>query len=144
MTEFAVYWIGIAAVCRDGVRDRLGRAGRSSKSRVALSTVLAQFLPSLFVGAAVTVVLLNVDAGAAARLPGWWALLFGLGVFASRPYLHRSVGWVGASYLVGGSALLIVAEPGVVPSPWTMGLTFGAGQMLLAAVLYRAVEREAR
>jgi hypothetical protein len=139
---FAAWWLGVCGLCavvcgvdlclrlrvEDGVRGRL-------------APVLAQFLPSLIAGAAVTAVLLSSEPAAAGRLPGWWALLFGLGVCSSRPYLHRAVGWVGAFYVAAGVLLLALSAPDGVPSPWTMGATFGAGQAALAAVLYWHVER---
>lgn len=77
---------------------------------------------------------------AAAVLPGLWAAVFGLGVFASRPYLPRAVGWVALYYLLAGVVLLILARPGV-PSPWSVGLTFGFGQAAAAVVLWFHLER---
>jgi hypothetical protein len=74
-------------------------------------------------------------------LPGIWAITHGLGVFASRPYLPRTVGWVALFYLAAGVALIALAEPGIALSSWTMGITFGVGQLALAFVLHRDVDR---
>lgn len=139
---FTVFWTGVAAVCTTvcGV-DLWWRSRVDDRLRRRLLPVLAQFLPSFAAGAAVTVILLTTAPHGAGRLPGWWALLYGLGVFASRPYLHRATGWVGALYLSLGLLLLALSDPARVPSPWSVGVTFGCGQAALALVLYCAVER---
>ncbi len=104
--------------------------------------VLAQFVPTIVVGAAITVILARPDLSATALLPGLWALVFSLGVFASRPYLPRAVGWVGVFYLAAGILLLAIADVSALPSPWVMGLTFGVGQSALAVVMHFQLERE--
>jgi hypothetical protein len=75
-------------------------------------------------------------------LPGLWQILFGLGVFASCRLLPRATFWVGVFYLGSGLAVLALAHQEAALSPWAMGLPFGAGQMLAAAVLYFTLERE--
>lgn len=139
---FTLFWTCVAAVCASvcGV-DLWRRAHVDDRLRRRLLPVLAQFLPSFAAGVAVTVILLATTPHDAGRLPGWWALLYGLGVFASRPYLHRATGWVGALYLSSGLLLLALSDPARVPSPWSVGVTFGVGQAALALVLYCAVER---
>ena len=76
-------------------------------------------------------------------LPGWWAILFGLGVFASRRLLLCWTFAIGGFYLLAGLAMLLMPR-GAVFSPWTMGTTFGIGQLSAAALLYWTLEREAR
>jgi hypothetical protein len=139
---FVAWWIGVAALCAlvCGV-DLFQRFRAEASERGRLGPVLAQFVPALVAGAAVTAVLLVNEPAAAGRLPGWWALLFGLGVCSSRPYLPRAVAWVGAYYLAAGVSLLATIPHGAVPSPWVMGVSFGAGQAMFAAILYRFVER---
>ena len=75
-------------------------------------------------------------------LPGLWAVLFSLGVFASRPYLPRIIGWVALYYLVAGTVLLAMAADSTSLSPWGMGLTFGLGQIASGIVLYWNLERK--
>ena len=74
-------------------------------------------------------------------LPGLWALLFGLGVFATRPYLPRAVGWVGLFYLAAGS--LLVGHAAITPSlsGWSVGGVFGAGYLATALAFHRNLER---
>ena len=74
---------------------------------------------------------------------GLWATLFGLGVFAARPYLPRATGWVGLFYL-GCGALLLAAAPGdLTRAGWAVGGVFAVGQVATAWVLHRNEERAA-
>ena len=75
-------------------------------------------------------------------LPGLWALSFGLGIFASRPYMVRGSGWVALYFYATGAVLLWTAQAPDTLSPWTVGGTFGVGQLLAAAVLYWNLEQE--
>lgn len=139
---FVAWWVTVAALCALVCgADLFLRFRAEASERSRLVPVLAQFVPALVAGGAVTAVLLMTQPDAAGRLPGWWALLFGLGVCGSRPYLPRAVAWVGAYYLAAGLWLLATIPPGVVPSPWAMGMTFGLGQALFAWILYRFVEQ---
>ena len=75
-------------------------------------------------------------------LPGLWAILFGLGVFASRRVLPRGTVVVGAWYLLAGILCLSLRKQqqdfGFARQ---MAVTFGGGQLLAAAVLYWMLER---
>lgn len=100
-----------------------------------------QFLPCVAAGLAVTTALAR--GGRVELLPGLWATLFALGVFAARPYLPRATGWVGLSYLTAGAALLGRPFADLASSGWAVGATFAAGQLATATVLHRNWEREA-
>ena len=63
------------------------------------------------------------------------------GVFASRPYLPRAIGWVALYYLIAGTVLLAKSADLASPSPWGMGVTFGFGQTVAGIVLYWDLER---
>jgi hypothetical protein len=71
-------------------------------------------------------------------LPGLWQLLVGLGIFASVRSLPRTVAFAGAWYFVVGFTVLLLASQSHALSPWTMGLPFVAGQLLMAALLHFA------
>jgi hypothetical protein len=75
-------------------------------------------------------------------LPGLWAILFSLGNFASLPYLPRSIFWLALGYFLAGVVLLGLADSGLSLSPWGMGLTFGGGHIIAAALMYWSLERE--
>jgi hypothetical protein len=93
-----------------------------------------QFLPSVGVGGLLTVVLVRFAPGALWMLPGLWQIIFSLGVFSSCRFLPRTVGAVGIWYLLTGLTSLALADARAL-SPWSMGIPFGVGQMLLAAIL---------
>jgi hypothetical protein len=48
--------------------------------------------------------------------------------------------WAGAYYLVCGTGCLLVGEHYAF-SPWQMAISFGGGQLLCAAILYRNLEQ---
>ncbi len=136
------YWSTVAAVCAALIIGEIVFECVTSRSAVFRRTtlrVLCQFLPSLAAGAVVTLALARHDDGLVALLPGLWALIFGIGILASRPFLPRAIGWVGLLYFVGGCALLALPESST--SPWSMATVFGAGQFLAALVLHRNLER---
>jgi hypothetical protein len=104
--------------------------------------VVGQFLPSVAGGAAIAACLTHLSASLVPLLPGLWALCFGLGTFASRPYLPRASGWVALFYFAAGVGLLWNAMGPEPMSGWWVGGTFGTGQLLAALVLWWNLERE--
>ena len=68
--------------------------------------VVGQFLPSVLAGAIITASFVHLSAALVPLLPGLWAICFGIGTFASRPYLPRASGWVALFYYAAGIALL--------------------------------------
>jgi hypothetical protein len=50
--------------------------------------------------------------------------------------------WAAVFYLGTGLAVLAIAHGTAALSPWAMGVPFGAGQLLVALVLYRTLERD--
>jgi hypothetical protein len=142
VADYVSYWVLVSGICLSVCIVDLVRGARVADRREfrrrSLPVVL-QFVPAIAVGAALY---LGLVGGEAARLlPGLWALVYCLGVFASRPYLPRAVGWVAAFYFGAGLWLLWSADAHAIPSPWAMGLTFGMGQLLLAVVLHVNLER---
>ena len=119
------------------VRSR--RSGSSLQRQITL-VVVDQFAPSLVAGALLTYVVAQFARDLAWAMPGLWAILFSLGLFASRRFLPRGVFLLAGYYLLAGLACLTL-EPARALSPWTMGLLFGTGQSLTAAFLYWTLER---
>ncbi len=74
-------------------------------------------------------------------LPGLWSLVFSLGIFASYRLLPRQSLWIGFYYAVCGCLCLLWGQAENVLAPWQMGLSFGGGQLLGAAMLYWNLER---
>jgi hypothetical protein len=142
--QFATYWtaIGVTALvvgCAEMLWHYLARA--SERDRRQTRNVIGQFLPALVAGAMATVAFVRIDPALVALLPGLWALLFGVGVLAARPFLPRASGWIGLYYFVAGIALVWTAKGVEAISPWAVGGTFGVGQMLSAIVLYLSLDR---
>ncbi|RPH64720.1 MAG: hypothetical protein EHM89_00990 [Acidobacteria bacterium] len=94
--------------------------------------VLGQLGPALVAGGVITL-LGAFDGRLATYLPGLWAMVFGLGIFASRPYLPRTTGWVALYYLTAGALLLAFGKG--ASNAWTVGGTFAIGQIGTAAAL---------
>jgi hypothetical protein len=103
--------------------------------------VVGQFLPSAIAAAVITICFCRLGADLIRLLPGLWAICFGLGTFASRPYLPRATGWIAVFYCTAGTALLWAARGTAAISPWWVGGPFGAGQLLAALVLWWNLER---
>ena len=142
---FVAYWTGVAAISAliassEIVHNYVVRESATERRRTR--RVTAQFLPALAAGAIVSATFVRVSPALVAALPGLWSLFVGLGIFASRPYLPRASGWVALFYFAAGIALLWLSSTGVPHSPWSVGGTFGTGQLLAAFVLYLNRERD--
>ena len=104
-------------------------------AREMVQSSVSQFLPAIVVGFLLTVVIMRVAAQECWMLPGLWELIFSLGVFASCRFLPRQMFAVGAWYLAAGLFCLAAGSATQALSPWSMGVPFGVGQLLVAAVL---------
>jgi hypothetical protein len=85
-------------------------------------------------GVLVTFVLVDRAPGIAWMLPSLWLVTFSLGVFASCRFLPRPILLAGVWYLAMGLVTLSLGDTRAL-APWTMGLAYGAGQLLVAAIL---------
>jgi hypothetical protein len=94
-----------------------------------------QFLPSVAAGALITIVLIRYVPMAVWMLPGIWQVIFSLGVFSSCRFLPRPMLAAGAWYLLTGLVCTAVGD-GRALSPWAMGIPYGAGQLLVAGILF--------
>jgi hypothetical protein len=115
----------------------LNRARRmhSGMADEMIRMAVEQFLPAAGAGALVTVVLVRSAPDAKWMLPGLWQVIFSLGVFASCRFLPRAIAVAGAWYLLTGLCALGLGD-GRALSPWAMGIPFGVGQALVAAILF--------
>jgi hypothetical protein len=142
---FVLYWTSIAGCAAlvgtsEIIFNYVVRDNRADRRRTR--QVVGQFLPSVLAGAIITVSLVHLSAALVPLLPGLWAICFGLGIFASRPYLPRASGWVALFYYTAGIALLWFARGPEPLRAWWVGGTFGTGQLLAAFVLFWNLERE--
>jgi hypothetical protein len=135
---FLAVWITTAAVAAGGCAwETFARTRRVhyGTSRGMIQAAIEQFLPAIVVGLMLTVVLVQAHLPVLWMLPGLWALVFSLGVFASCRFLPRQMFAVGLWYLAAGLACLAIESGPRELAPWSMGIPFGIGQLLVAAVL---------
>jgi hypothetical protein len=139
---YLLLWLVAAAISIAVIAAEMIVRGRRSPLQAQV-TVLAveQFLPCLVAGAMLTYVLAQFAEESLWMLPGLWAILLSLGAYASSRLLPRATFWAAGFYLIAGCLCLMYAKGDAAFSPWAMGLTFGCGQFLTAAILYWTLER---
>lgn len=143
---FLAYWLAVAVfnlALNGAVMIAAYRREPDAFARRHTRRVVAQFLPCLVAGGAISLAFPAVDPGLVRLLPGIWALVFGLGMFASRPYLPRATGWVALFYLAAGIGLLGFPFEELSRAGLANGLAFGVGQLATAAVLHADLPRVA-
>ncbi len=144
MPAYLALWVGAAAASAIGAGTEMTLRARQSLSpwrREITWLAMEQFLPCLVAGGLLTFVLVQFAAESLWMLPGLWQILYSLGVFASCRLLPRATFVVAVFYLAAGLTCLALCHGSAALSPWAMGLPFGIGQLLAAAVLYRTLER---
>jgi hypothetical protein len=142
MNRYLTIWLIVAVVSIIVVGIELAiRCWRSDQplQRELSFHAIEQMTPSLVAGGLLTFVVTQRVEGIAWVLPGMWSILFGLGVFASRRLLPKATFLVGGFYLLAG--LVMVSMQRDALNAWTMGTTFGIGQISAAALLYFTLER---
>lgn len=138
VSEFLAIWVATAAVCVFmSAWETVSRARRvhDGFAKEMTHAAVEQFLPAIVAGILLTVVLVRTTPQVTWMLPGLWELVFSLGVFASCRFLPRPMFGVGLWYLAAGLTCLAVESSQQALSPWAMGIPFGVGQLLVAAVL---------
>jgi hypothetical protein len=141
---FVLFWTAVAsAAAFVGSSEILYNyvVHEDASGRRKTRRVVGQFLPSLVAGVAMTVCFTHLNATLVPLLPGLWSICFGIGIFASRPYLPRASGWVALFYYAVGFTLLWIAHGPETLTGWSVGGTFGGGQLLAAVVLWWNLER---
>ena len=114
------------------------RRHHSGLADAMIHQAVEQFLPAGVAGVLLAVMLWKFAPETLWLLPGLWQILVSLGMFASVRSLPRTVAFAGAWYFVAGFATLLFASQSHTLSPWTMGLPFAIGQLLMAAILHFA------
>jgi hypothetical protein len=145
VSAYLSIWVATAVLCAalTGVQ-MYTRARRihSGMSDEMIRTAVEQFLPSVVAGGLMTVALVRYVPGAFWMLPGIWQVIFALGVFSSCRFLPRPMVAAGIWYLLTGLMCIALADNRAL-SPWAMGIPFGAGQLLVAAILFFAPQESA-
>lgn len=142
LPKYLVLWISVAIVAGGipaidvWLRHRQCDSLKGALARLAFE----QFAPCVVAGAMVTAVIACFVPGIAWMLPGFWAVIYSLGLFASFRLLPKAIVLVASWYLLAGCYCLALG-PEQASSALSMGLTFGVGQAAMALVLLRQ-ERE--
>lgn len=140
---FVVYWtaiallagfVGVSEIVYNYVVHDDGAERRHTRR------VVGQFVPSVLAGAIVTASFVRLNASLVPLLPGIWAICFGVGTFASRPYLPRT-SIIVALFYYGAGVVLLWATSVEKLNGWWVGGTFGAGQLLASLILFIEARR---
>jgi hypothetical protein len=142
LTEYLAIWIGVALLCTALIGAETVTRSRRLHSNLADEMIYAaieQLIPVGVAGILLTFVLVRFAPESTWMLPGLWQILFSLGIFASCRLLPKGLFAGGAWYLTTGLVCLAIGSRGASWSPWAMAIPFGAGQLMIAGILYRAL-----
>ena len=95
------------------------RVSGSSLQREMTLLAVQQFMPSIAAGGLLTFVMVKFNFLQLWMLPGLWAIVLSLGIFASRRLLPRGTELVGGYYLLAGLLCLALTPAKATPWPWT-------------------------
>ena len=139
--EFFCGWAAAAVVSGALIWIEMQARSRRHHSGLADAMIVQaveQFLPAGAAGVLLAAMLWKFAPETLWMLPGLWQLLVSLGVFASVRSLPRTVAFAGAWYFIAGFVVLVIASRSHALSPWTMGLPFVIGQLLMATIIHFA------
>jgi hypothetical protein len=145
LADYLRLWICVAAVSLAVFAVEIAwRSYWNATAQARLLTLLAvqQFVPCLISGGLLTYAIVVFTPTSVALLPGLWAIVFSLGVFASCRLLPAATIWIAGYYLAAGAVALMCARDQSGLSPWAMAGTFGVGQLLAAVILYLTLEQD--
>jgi hypothetical protein len=137
LRPYLVLWMVTAFLCAafSGVQMYTrARRMHSALSQEMIQQAVEQFMPAVGAGALVSVVLVSRVPNAALMLPGLWQIIFSLGIFASVRFLPKAMTVAAGWYLLCGLVCLSFGDARAL-SPWAMGVPFGAGQLIVGAIL---------
>jgi hypothetical protein len=144
VSAYVALWIATAVLSAalTGVQ-MLTRSRRihSSLSDEMIRMAVEQFLPSVGAGLLLTIVLLHYVPSAAWMIPGMWQVIFSLGVLSSCRFLPRPMIAAGLWYLLTGLSCIAMGDSRAL-SPWSMGVSYGMGQILVAVILLRTASED--
>jgi hypothetical protein len=138
VSSYLAIWISTAILSAGLIATQMRARTRRIHSGMAdemVRTAVEQFLPSAGAGFLMTMVLVRFVPGATWMLPGMWQVIYSLGVFSSCRFLPRPMIAAGLWYLATGLVCMGLADNRAL-SPWAMGVPYGAGQLLVAAILF--------
>lgn len=134
-------WIVLACICAAILgAEMIGRSRRrhGGLADAMIANAVLQFLPAGVAGASLAALFGRFAPDAVWMLPGLWQVLVALGIFAGIRSLPTGMAIAGAWYFLSGFAVLLLEVGAAIPSPWAMGVPFGIGQFISAAVFHAA------
>lgn len=137
IATYLAIWITTAALSASLIGVQMVTRAHRIHSGMAdemIRMAVEQFLPSVIAGALMTIAIVRSVPSALWMLPGLWQVVFSLGIFSSCRFLPRTMIAAGAWYLFCGLNCISLAGNRAL-SPWAMGIPYGAGQLLVAAIL---------
>jgi hypothetical protein len=135
---YLAIWISTAVISSALIGAQMVTRAHRVHSDMAddmIRMAVEQFLPAAGAGALMTIVLVTFVPSALWMLPGLWQIIFSLGVFSSCRFLPRPMIAAGVWYLLSGLTCIAPGDTRAL-SPWAMGIPYGAGQLIVAAVLF--------
>jgi hypothetical protein len=144
LSAYLALWISAAAINVAVIGAEIWlRACRANSALTRRATIYAieQFAPAIVVGGMLTFVIVTRASDSAWMLPGLWALVFSMGIFASCRLLPRATSLAGLWYLSCGVLALAWGQGTAALSPWLMAVAFGGGQLVTALLLWATLER---
>jgi hypothetical protein len=139
IAAYLMLWVATAALSTVLIGIEMVTRSRRIHSGLAEQMILQaveQFVPAAAAGVLLTAVLACRAPASLWMLPGLWQIVSSLGLFASCRFLPGAMNAVGLWYLTTGLVCLAFANGEQALAPWAMGLPYGIGQLLVAAVLY--------
>ncbi len=143
LTGYLGVWVATAVVAAAlaGVEVyRRSERVHSGMSDEMIRMAVEQFLPAAAAGLLITIVVVRAVPGVAWIVPGLWQVIFSLGIFASCRFLPRPMVAAGVWYLLTGLILISFGDARAF-SPWSMGIPFCIGQLLVAGVLLSSAKK---
>ncbi|HEX4130354.1 MAG TPA: hypothetical protein VHZ24_09940 [Pirellulales bacterium] len=144
LLRYVALWVAVAIVAGSvSVFDVWQRHRNCDTLRGTLARLACeQFAPCVIAGAALTWTIVRFVPHVGWMLPGLWAILFSLGLFASCRLLPRAIIVVAGWYLLAGCFYLALGSSHTGLEPWRMPVIFGIGQAGAAVVLARQATGE--
>jgi hypothetical protein len=138
ISAYLALWVTTAIISAGLIGSQMRARTRRIHSGLAdemIRMAVEQFLPSVAAGGLLTFVIPRYAPAEVWMMPGLWQVTFSLGVFSSCRFLPRPMLAAGAWYLATGLGCIVLAGDRAL-SPWTMGVAYGVGQLLVAGVLF--------
>jgi len=145
IAAYLALWISTAALSASLTGLQMYTRSRrihSGLSNEMIRMAVEQFLPAAGTGLLVSIALARFAPAAFWIVPGLWQVIFSLGIFASCRFLPQPIILAGAWYLLSGLICIALGDTRAL-APWTMGVSYGAGQLLVAGILFVATPEAA-